>query len=218
QERYDNPAGKSLANECDRFFMDSVYKSTYFTIGTMGSGPITDNDTWTTGVAKLRAFGVGEELLAVIDPLQQGKLQSSNLGLFNPSATIDTIFKEGFFGFGAFGVKEWAWDSNMPAFTTGYFSSSTPVTSSGSQSGSSLAISGLGTYSFVVGDVFTIDGVFGVNPISYVNTTILQEFVVTANVAGSSTATLSISPSIIADTTSQLQTVNALPANSAATH
>ncbi len=216
QERYDMPAGESLANECDRFLMDSVYRSVYFSIGTAGAGPITDNATWTAGVAKLRAFGVPSQLLAVIDPLQQGVLQANNIALFGPRGTIDTIFEEGFFGIEALGVKEWSWDSNLPAFTTGYFNSSTPVTSSGSQSGSSLAISGLGTYSFVIGDTFTIDGVYGVNPISYVNTTLLQEFTVTANVAGSSTATLSISPSIIADTTSQLQTVTALPASGAA--
>ncbi len=39
---------------------------------------------------------------------------------------------------------------------------------------------------------------------------------ITSPVAGSSTATLSISPSIIADPNSPLQTVNALPANDAA--
>lgn len=216
QERYDKPAGQALANECDAFFMNTVYRSVYFSAGTAGSGPITQNDTWTTAVAYLHAFGVPDELLAVMDPLQQGKLQSSNLGLFNPSSTIGKIFQKGFFGFGAFGVDEWAWDSNMPAFTTGYFDSSTPLVNGADQTGSSLAIDGLGTYSFVVGDVFTIDGVYGVNPISYVNTGILQQFTITAAVSGSSSATLTISPSIVASTTSQLQTVNALPANNAA--
>lgn len=215
QERYDMPAGKALANECDAFFQRQVVNSVYFNIGTPGQ-KITSNETWTDGVAKLRAFGVGDELLAVIEPVQQSKLQASNMTQFNPQATISTIFRKGFFGFGAFGVDEWAWDSNMVAFTTGTFTASTPVVSGANQSGSSLAISGMGTYAFVEGDRFTIDGVYGVNPISYVNTNILQDFVITADVSGSSTATLSISPSIIASTDSQLQTVSALPANGAA--
>ena len=215
QERYTEPAGIALSNECDRFFVDSVYKSVYFNIGTPGT-PISSNETWTDGVAKLRAFGVPEDLLAVVEPRQQSKLQASNLAQFNPQATISTIFRKGFFGFGAFGVDEWAWDSNMPAFTTGSFTASTPIVSSAGQSGSTLALSGLGTYAFVAGDRFTIDGVYGVNPISYVNTSILQEFVVLSAISGSSTVTLSISPSIIASTDSQLQTVNALPANGAA--
>lgn len=215
QERYDKPAGQALANESDRFFVDSVYRSVYFNVGTAGGGPITQNDDWTTAVAYLHAFGVPDELFAVIDPLQQGKLQSGNLGLFNPQGTIGRIFTKGFFGFGAFGVEEWAWDSNMPAFTTGYFDSSTPLVNGASQTGTTLNIDGLGTYSFVVGDTFTIDGVYGVNPISYVNTGILQPFTITAALAGSATAALTISPSIVASTTSQIQTVNALPANNA---
>jgi hypothetical protein len=215
QERYDMPAGKALANECDRFFMDQVFKAVYFNIGSPGTR-ISTNETWTDGVAKLRAFGTGDDLLGVIEPLQQSKLSSTNMTSFNPQETISRIFKKGFFGFGALGVNEWAWDSNMPSFTTGTFTSSTPVVSSAGQSGSTLALSGLGTYAFVEGDRFTIDGVYGINPLSYVNTNILQDFVVTAAVSGSSTVTLSISPAIIADPTSQLQTVNALPANNAA--
>src|SRR5262249_20576762 len=84
------------------------------------------------------------------------------------------------------------------------------------QSGSTLAISGMGTYALVNGDRFTIDGVYGVDPVSYVNTNILQDFVVSADVSGSSTATLTIQPAMIADPDSPLQTINALPANGAA--
>lgn len=215
QTRYDKPAGQALANRCDAFFGEQVYKSVYFNVGTPGV-PITDNESWTDAVAKLRAFGVPDELLAVTDAKQQSKLVASNLALFNPQAQISSIFKKGLFATGALGVDEWAWDSNTPVHTTGSFTASTPVISGANQTGSSLAISGMGTYAFKEGDTFTIDGVFGVNPISYVNTTILQDFVITADVSGSSTATLTISPSIIASTDSQLQTVNALPANGAA--
>ena len=215
QTRYDKPAGQALANECDAFFQRQIVLAVYFNIGTPGT-PITSNEVWTDGVAKLRAFGVGDDLNAVIEPRQQSKLQANNLTQFNPQSTISTIFRKGFFGFGALGVDEWAWDSNMVAFTTGTFTASTPVVSGAGQSGSSLLLSGLGTYAFKEGDRFTIDGVYGVNPISYVNTNILQDFVVTADVSGSSTVTLTISPSIIADTNSQLQTVNALPASGAA--
>jgi hypothetical protein len=215
QERYTKPAGKALANECDSFFAQQVYKSVYFSIGAPGV-PITSNETWTDGVAMLRAFGVPEELLAVTDPKQQSKLVASNLALFNPQAQISSIFKKGLFGTGALGVDEWAWDANTPVHTTGSFTASTPVVSGGSQTGSTLAISGMGTYALKEGDVFTIDGVYGVNPISYTDTTILQQFTLTADLSGSSTGTLSISPAIIADSNSQLQTVTALPANGAA--
>lgn len=215
QSRYDEPAGKALANECDQFFGSQVFKSVYFSIGAPGV-PITSNETWTDGVAILRAFGVPEELMAVTDPKQQSKLVANNLAFFNPQSQISGIYKKGVFGEGALGVDEWMWDQNTPTFTTGSFTASTPVVSGANQTGSTLALSGLGTYAFVEGDVFTIDSVYGVNPISYVNTTILQQFTVTAPASGSSTVTLNISPALIADTNSQLQTINALPANGAA--
>lgn len=215
QSRYTMPAGKALSAECDAFFVDSIYKAVYFNIGTPGTR-ISDNETWTDGVGKLHEFGVPDELLGIVSSMQQSKLQAQNMTQFNPSATISRIFTKGFFGFGAFGVDEWAWDSNLPSYTGGTFTASTPVVSGANQTGTSLAISGMGTYALKDGDRFTIEGVYGVNPISYVNTNVLQDFVVTADVSGSSTATLTISPSIIASTTSQLQTVNALPANGAA--
>jgi hypothetical protein len=215
QMRYTKPAGEALSSECDRFFISQVFKSVYFSIGTPGTR-ITDNAVWNDGIAKLRAFGVPETLLGVIDPMQQSALVSNNLTQFNPQGNISAYFKKGLFGMGAFGVEEWAWDSNMPAFTTGSFTTSTPVVAGASQSGSTLSISGMGTYDFPEGTVFTIAGVYGVNPISYEDTAILQDFTLTAPVAGSSTATLTFKPAIIADTNSQLQTVNALPANGAA--
>ncbi|HEX7932218.1 MAG TPA: P22 phage major capsid protein family protein, partial [Paraburkholderia sp.] len=215
QSRYTKPAGKALANECDVFAGNQVYKSVFYSIGAPGV-PITDNEAWTDGVAMLRAFGVPDELYAVTTPQQQSKLVANNLALFNPQAQISEIFKSGLFATGALGVNEWAWDSNMPTHTTGSFTASTPAVAGGNQSGSTLSIDGMGTYALKEGDVFTIDGVYGVNPISYSDTQILQQFVLTADVSGSSTATLSFSPSLIADTNSQLQTVTNLPANDAA--
>lgn len=215
QSRYTKPAGKALANECDVFAGQQVYRSVYFSIGTPGT-PITSNETWTDGVAILRAFGVPDELYAVTTPQQQSKLVSSNISQFNPQQYISEVFKSGLFSAGSLGIDEWAWDSNMPVHTTGSFTASTPAIAGGSQSGSSLAIDGLGTYAFKEGDVFTIDGVYGVNPISYNDTQILQQFVITADLSGTTTATLSISPALIADTNSQLQTVTTLPADNAA--
>jgi hypothetical protein len=214
QSRYTKPAGKALANECDVFAGQQVYRSVYFSIGAPGV-PITDNETWTDGVALLRAFGVPDELYAVTTPQQQSKLVASNLALFNPQSQIAEIFKTGLFGTGALGVDEWAWDSNMPVHTTGTFTTATPIVSAANQSGSSITVSGMDTYALKEGDVFTIDKVYGVNPISYNDTQILQQFTLTADVSGTTTGTLTFTPPLIADTNSQLQTVTTLPANSA---
>ena len=213
QNRYTMPAGRAMANKWDVVAGAEVYKSVYFAIGTPGT-PISDDQTYTDGVAKMRNVGVPDEFIAVLDPKSQSRLLAANFALFNPSAQISKYFKSGQFSGAALGVDEWYWDPNMPVHTTGTFTTATPIVSSANQTGATLAMSGLGTYSFKAGDIFTVDGVNSVNPVSYVDTGDLQQFVVTSDLSGTTTGTLNISPSII--TSGQLQTVTASPANNAA--
>lgn len=214
QDRYTRTAGRRLANKWDTVAGAEVYKAVYFTAGTPGT-PITSNQTWTDAVALLHNNAVPpDELCAVIDPLTQSNLLAANFALFNPNAQISKYFKTGQFAGAALGVDDWYWDPNMPIHTTGTFTASTWVVSSAGQTGSTLALSGGGTYAFQAGDTFVVDNVYGVNPESYNSTGVLQSFVVTAAASGSSTVTLSISPSIIPS--GQLQTVTTSPANNAA--
>lgn len=216
QDRYTKPAGQAMANKADVQAGAEVYKSVYFTVGTPGT-PITDDTTYTDGIARLLNVAVPDDFCAVLDPKAQSKLAGANYALFNPQSQISEIFKKGRFDKGALGINEWYRDPNMPTHTTGSFTSSTPVTSSGGQTGSTLALSGLGTYAFKAGDTFKVasgTAVNAVNPVSYNDTGDAQEFVITQDVSGSSTVTLNISPSII--TSGPLQTVTAAPDNNAA--
>ena len=211
QERYTKPAGRAQASNWDAVAGKEVFPYVYYSSGSPGV-PITDNGTWTDAVALLDNVAVpDEEYCAVIDPLTRSKLLQANFALFQPK---NDYFKTGQFADEALGVGEWYTDPLLPIFTTGTFTTATPITSSGAQTGSTLAASGLGTYAFVRGDVFTVAGVNSVNPISYTDTGQLQQFVITANTAGTTTGTLPISPSII--TSGPLQTVTASPANGAA--
>jgi hypothetical protein len=213
QDRYTKPAGRRMANKWDVVAGQEVYKAVYFSAGSPGV-PITSNQTWTDAVALLHNNAVPDgELGAVIDPLTQSSLLAANFALFNPNQQISKYFKTGQFAGAALGVDEWYWDPNMPIHTTGTFTSSSPAVVNGGQTGSSLAIDGMGTYALKAGDVFTIDGVYGVNPESYQSTGQLQQFTLTADVSGSSTATLSISPSIIPS--GQLKSVTTSPADNA---
>jgi hypothetical protein len=212
QDHYTKPAGKALAAKCDTLAGQEVYKSVYFTIGTPGVS-ITTNDTYTDGVAKLMNVAVPDELCAVLDPKAMSKIVSANFAIFNlPGGNQD--FETGQFSGENLGIDDWYVDPQMPTHTTGTFTTSTPVVSGGGQTGSTLLISGMGTYALKAGDTFKIAGVYAVNPISYVDTGDLQEFSLTVDVAGSSTATLTFTPAII--TSGQLQTVTAGPASGAA--
>lgn len=214
QSRYTKPAGRAQASNWDAVAGREVYKSVYFSKGTPGT-PITSNQTWTEAVALLDNVAVpDEEYCAVIDPLTRSNLLNANFALFQPK---NDYFRTGQFADEALGISEWYTDPLMPTHTTGTFTSSTPITTSGGQTGSSITISGMGTYALKAGDVFTFasgTAVNAVNPIAYTDTGIAQQFVLTQDVSGSSTATLNISPAII--TSGPLQTVTAAPDNGAA--
>ena len=213
QKRYTKPAGYALANKADAQSAEEVYRSVYFSIGAPGV-PLSDDLVWTDGVALLRSAGVPEDLVAVTDPKTQSAITNANIALFGPRETINTAFRESKFASMALGIDDWYYDPNMPTFVTGTFTTATPIVSGAGQSGSTILLAGMGTYAMKKGDVFTIDGVYMVNPVSYVDQAILQQFVLTADLAGTTTGTFSISPPIIAS--GQLQTVTNLPAASAA--
>ena len=212
QERWTKPAGKSLGSKCDLLFGQEVYKAVYMTIGTPGT-PVTDNSVYTDGVAKLTNVGAGDELCAVLDPKAMSKIVSANFAIFNLPGG-DRSWKTGQFSGENFGIDGWYQDPFMPAHTTGTFTSSTPVVSGANQTGSTLTISGMGTYALKAGDTFKIAGLDSVNPVGKNDTGDLQEFSLTVDVAGSSTATLTFTPAII--TSGPLQTVTGSPANGVA--
>lgn len=212
QERWTQPAGKSMGSKCDLLFTAEVYKSVYNTIGTPGQS-ITANETFTDGVAKLTNIGAGDGLAAVLDPKAMSKIVSANFAIFNlPGGNRN--FETGQFSGEQFGIAKWFQDPFMPTHTTGSFTASTPVVSGANQTGSTLAISGMGTYALKAGDTFKIAGLNSVNPVGKNDTGDLAEFSLQADVAGSSTATLTFSPAIILS--GPLQTVVAAPANGAA--
>ena len=213
QDRYTTPSGKALANKCDALFGQEIYRSVYFTAGTPGT-PITGNDTIMDGVAKMANVGVPlEDLVAVLDPRAMSKIVTANFALFNlPGGSRN--YRTGQFSGENLGIGGWYMDPNMPTHTTGTFTSSTPVVAGANQSGSTLAISGMGTYALKAGDTFKIAGVNALNPVSKIDSGDLQEFSLSVDVAGASTATLTFTPPII--TSGALATVTSLPANGAA--
>jgi hypothetical protein len=213
QERYDDPAGKAMAGRWDVIASAEVYKQVYFQIGAPGT-PLSTDQTWLDGVAKLTNAGTPDtDLISVIDMKTHSKLLGANIGAFNPQGQISDYFTTGQFNKGALGVAAWKKDSNLAVHVTGTFTSSTPLVTSALQTGSTLATSGWGTYAFKAGDTFYLAGVNTVNPITYVDTGDPQAFVLQSDLAGSSTATFTISPPII--TSGPLQTVTASPAANA---
>lgn len=214
QDRYTKPAGRAQASNWDAVAGREVYRSVYTSIGTPGT-TITANETWTDGVAVLDNLAIPDEAYCgVVSPQQRSKLLAANFALFQPK---NEYFRTGQFADEALGVEEWYTDPLLPTHTTGTFTTATPITTAGGQTGSTLTVSGMGTYALKAGDVFTFASgaaVNAVNPIAYTDTGIAQQFVLTQDVSGTTTATLNISPAII--TSGPLQTVTNSPDNGAA--
>jgi len=212
QDRYTMPAGVALANKTDAVAGQEVYQSIYNVVGAPGVPLV--NKTWTDAVALLQMTGTPEGYVAVIDPLAQSKLLNDNFALFGKQ--YQEYFRTGQFSAMALGVDEWYYDAVLPVHTSGNFAASTPIVAGANQTGSILNISGMGAYSLKKGDAFWVVGpsAEGVNPLSYTTTGAPQRFVLTADLAGTGTAALPISPAIIPS--GQLQTVVGSPANGAA--
>ena len=217
RDRYVKPAAAALANVIDYDGLNTVFKDVYQSVGTPGTTPST-NLTYLQAGAKLTDSAAPTDgRVAVLDPTSMVTLANANLALFNPSAQISEQYREGQFASRALGVSEWYEDANVSKYTTGTYTASTPLVNGASQTGSTLVTDGWasGAATLNKGDIFTIAGVYGVNPVSYASTGQLQQFVVTTTTTsvGVNMATLPISPSII--TSGQLQTVTASPADNA---
>jgi len=217
RERYVMPAANALASAADVLAFNNCYRDIWNVIGTLGTTPSTTLTYLQAGVKLTDQAAPDEGRVAVLDPMAMVTLANTSSTLFNPPAVISSNYRKGQFAGNQLGVEEWYQDQNRPTFTSGVFTSSTPLVNGASQTGSTLVTDGWasGASSLKKGDSFTLANVFSVNPLNYQSTGRLQQFVVTADISDTTGAiSIPISPSII--TSGQLQTVTASPADNAA--
>ena len=194
----------------------NAYKSIFASVGTPGTTPAT-SAVLLAGQQKLNEAAAGmSPRYATVNPAANAGLVEGMKGLFNPVPTISKQFKSGYMGEGILGYSEFAMSQSIKQHTNGDWGTGITVTSTVSTEGAStLGISFTGSSkTWKKGDVFTIASVYAVNPQTRESTGSLQQFVVTADASGSSTATLSISPSIYT-ATNALATVDSFPQASA---
>jgi hypothetical protein len=217
-ERVLAPAVATLANQIDLDGL-ALYKQVYNSVGTPGTIPNSLTPYALAGALldKTATPRDGNRSL-VIGPDAQATIVPALAGLYNPTDEIGKQYKTGTMG-QALGFK-WSMDQNVGQQQVGP-QGGTPLTNGVAQTGSTLVTDGWTAAAALrlrAGDVFTIAGVFGVNPLSKQTTGSLQQFVVLADASsdGAGNATLSISPAIVATGTAQNVTV-AAPDNAAIT-
>lgn len=228
-ERYLQPAGKRLATELDTRIA-ALYKQIYNFTGTPGTVPTTALAALNAGVyLDNNACARDGNRTMGLTPLAQAYMVDGLKGLFNSQQEVAKQYKSGMMGT-ALGM-DFQMSQNLPTHTVGPLGG-TPLVNGANQgiinSGStdnpyasttSLVTDGWTAAAALrlrAGDVFTIAGVFSVNPENKNSTGMLQTFVVTADTSSdaSGNATVVISPAIIAG--GAYQNVTARPADNAA--
>lgn len=221
RRRYLDPAIATIANDIDSVGL-ALYRGIPWMIGTPGVIPnsmLTYGDAGAILSEEGAPRGVDRSLM--LASASMNTIMNQNIAVFNPQATISEQYRTGLMseaeGF------QWYEEVNVNAHTVGPLGG-TPLVNLGGQTGSSLVTDGW-TNAVALrlnqGDVFTIGGVFAVNPQNRQSTGRLRRFVATAPVSSDAggNATIPIYPPITPPDAlgnpTQFQTVNASPANDA---
>jgi hypothetical protein len=217
-ERVLKPRISQLASSIDAD-VANAYKTIFNTVGTPGTSPATAL-VLLQAQQKLNEFAAGmAPRYATVNPAANAGLVNGLSGFFNPTTTISQQFKNGMMGTGVLGFDEINMSQSIKVHTTGTRAATgaTLTTTVATQGQATVDITGTGSQTIVVGDVFTIASVFAVNPQTRESTGSLQQFVCTAlNTASSGAYTsVAISPAIYTST-SALATVDSFPVAAAA--
>ena len=202
-DRVLKPAIAAIANKIDRDGMSMATLNTANIVGTAGTPP-TGLITYLTAGAYLDAEGAPRDgrRSCIVEPFTSATIVDSLKGLFVPQEAIGEQYRKGLMGRDSAGMN-WKMDQNVVSQTFGSFAGTATVDTttgsgfltSGWASTSTITIAKTGTVTPNVGDTFTIDGVYAVNPQNRqaYGSNKLRNFVVTA-ISGNS---VTVSPAVI---------------------
>jgi len=217
-ERVLKPRISQLASSVDAD-VANAYKSIFNTVGTPGTTPATALVLLQAQQKLNESATPMSPRYATVNPAANAGLVNGLSGFFNPAGTISRQFKTGMMGEGVLGYDEMNMSQSIVNHTTGNFPAA-PICAStvpSTQGATTLDITYTsGTKSIKQGDIFTIAGVYAVNPQTRLSTGSLQQFVVTADQTLTSTsATIAFLPAMYT-ATNALATIDAFPVASAA--
>lgn len=215
-ERVLKPRISQLASSVDAD-VANAYNQVYQSVGTPGAAP-------STALVLLQSHQKLNELAApmmpryaTVNPAANASLVDGLKGLFNPTDTISRQFKNGMMGEGVLGFEEINMSQSIKNLTTGSRTATANTlqvnATISTQGASTIDIkSGTGSATIKKGEVFTIAGVYSVNPQTRESTGSLQQFTVLADATASSGTWTGVQISPALYTSEQaLATVDAFP-------
>lgn len=211
------PRISQLAATVDSTVCNGVAKQIGQSVGTPGTTPSTVQ-VLLAGQQKLNEQSVPlANRFAVVNPAANAALVGGFTNLFNPSGAISEQYKTGNMANNTLGYQEIGMSQSIGQFTTGSRSAGATVTTTvAAQGQTTLAVTTNGaTDTIKQGDVFTVAGVFAVNPQTRQTTGSLYQFVVGVDaVAAGSAVTLTVPAMYTAD--QALATIDTFPQAGAA--
>ena len=217
-ERVLKPRVSQLASSVDAD-VANAYKSIFNTVGTPGTTPATALVLLQAQQKLNESAAPMSPRYATVNPAANAGLVNGLSGFFNPVGTISRQFKTGMMGEGVLGYDEMNMSQSIVNHTTGSRAGTILVNETVSTQGqATITLDGFSSGTTVtVGDVFTMAGVYAVNPQTRLSTGSLQQFVVTAaqTAATADMVDMAISPPMYT-AANALATIDAFPANNAA--
>ena len=218
-DRVLKPRISQLASSIDAD-VANAYKKVYNSVGTPGTTPSSSMVLLQAQQKLNENATMMNPRYAVVNPAANAALVEGMKGFFNPSDTISRQFKNGYLGSGILGYDEISMSQSIKQHTNGSRSASATLKVDGAVSvegQSTLSVDGdSGAVTFKVGDVFTVAGVYAVNPQTRESTGSLQQFTVTADNEATNGSWNSIAVSPAMYTAGQaLATISAFPTNNA---
>ncbi len=217
------PATDTLSATLDSTVYQGCYKKVYNSVGTPGTTP-NSALVWLQAAGKLFDSGCPSQasnLCCVMNSDANIYTVNGTISLHNDPKKISNQFITGRIGTETLGIGSWYMSQNVPNHTCGSRSGTILVddaaAANATQGSTTIHIDGLdgATQTVAEGDVFTVAGVYSVNPKTKQSTGKLQQFVATAAVTASgSECDVTVSPAMY--TTGALQNIDAFPVNEAA--
>jgi len=217
-DRVLKPRISQLASSIDAD-VANAYKKVYNSVGTPGAIPSTSLVLLQAQQKLNENATMMNPRYAVVNPAANASLVEGMKGFFNPSDTISRQFKNGYLGSGILGYDEISMSQSIKQHTNGSrLTTGLLVDGAVSVEGTStLSVDGgTGAVTFKVGDVFTVAGVYAVNPQTRESTGSLQQFTVTEDneATNGSWTSIAVSPAMYT-AEHALATISAFPANNA---
>jgi len=215
-DRVLKPAVAAIANKIDRDGLSLAASQTANIVGVAGTPP-TGLITYLTAGAYLDSEGAPRDgrRSCIVEPFTSATIVDSLKGLFVPQEAIGEQYRKGLMGRDSAGVN-WKLDQNVVSQTFGSWSANTIAVNVTTATGfltsgwaqySTIALTASSASTLNAGDVFTIPGVFAVNPQNRQSYGKLRNFVVQSTTAvGTSATSVVVSPAII--TGGQFQNVS----------